>query len=112
MCPVGSRSIDPCANRGRGRSVDAAPPEQLKTRVEADPPERDDDTDAGKGVELGVEVGQAGGDFLRRRLVVGRRTPDRGCDERVAELQAVAGVVGGGEIRESGAMKRGHQEIA
>ena len=56
---------------------------------------------------------QARGDLLRRRLVVGRRTADRGRDERVAQLSAHRpAMLRGGDVRETGAMQRGHQEVA
>ena len=63
--------------------------QQLKTRVEADPPERDDDADAraapsisasrcGRQVAISSGVG----------LLSGGAHRDRGGDERVAQLQA------------------------
>ena len=84
MRPVGSRCDRAVRERGRGRDTTPAPLEQLQIGVEPDPPERDDDPDAGKRVDLGVEVRQAVGDFFGRRLVVGRRAADGGGDERVA----------------------------
>ena len=56
--------------------------------------------------------GRQRGDFLRRRLVVRRRAPDRGGDERVAQGQAVVRMVRRRDVGEAGAVQRGHQEVA
>ena len=55
---------------------------------------------------------QAARDLLGRRLVVGRRAPDRRGDERITQCQPVVRVLRRGDVREAGAMERGHQEIA
>jgi len=96
-------------NRGMPESglrtdVHAAALQQLQVGVEANPPERDDDLDVGQRGELGLEMGKAVGDLVGGRLVIGRRAADRGGDERVAQLQAVARVARGRDVRESGAL--------
>ena len=91
---------------------DVAAPQKLQVRVERDLAERDDDAHVGQRVDLGLKVGKAPRDLLRRRLVVGRRTPDRRGDECITEDQAVVRIARRRDVREAGAMERAHEKVA
>src|SRR5262245_19686244 len=56
-------------------------------------------------------MGEARGDLVRRGLVVGWRAAHRGCDERIAELQAISWMLRRRHVRKPCAVQSGHQEI-
>ena len=58
------------------------------------------------------QMGMAGGDFVRRRLVVGRCAPDRGGDERVGHDQAVIRALRRGNAGKAVRVHGAHQEVA
>jgi hypothetical protein len=92
--------------------LDASPAHQLQPRVEADLAERHDDLHAWQRRGLCVEMIETACDLFRQRLVVGWRAAHRHRHERVAQLQAIVRVCRCGEVRESGAIQRRHEEVA
>ena len=105
--------VGECMSELRTRpDVHAAVLQQPQVGVEADLAQRDDDADARERGDLGVEMRQTTDDLFRRWLVVGRRAAHGGGDERVAQPQAVVRMLRRRDVRETGAVQRGHQEIA
>ena len=90
----------------------AATLQQLQPRIEADLAERDDDAHARQVSELDVEVIETARDLFGKRFVVGWSTPDSREDVGIGEAQAIIGALRCGDVRESGAIQRGHEEIA
>src|SRR5262245_4691124 len=91
---------------------DAAELEALEIGVEPNPAERDDDTYMRERRDFGVEVRQAVGDLFRRRLVAWRCATDGGGDVCAGQREAIVGILRRGNVRETGAMEGGHQEVA
>ena len=86
--------------------------EQTQVRVKGDLAECNDDDDARQRAEFGVEMRQTAADFLWCGLVVRRRAPHGGGDERIVECQPIVRALRCGNARESRTMKRRHEEVA
>ena len=100
------------AERRTGAQVDTAAPQQLQPGVEANPAERHDHAHVRERRRLGLEMREAAGDLLARRLVVRGRAPHRRGDVGVVERQPVVDALRRGNVREAGAVERPHQEVA
>ena len=66
----------------------------------------------GAGARLRSQDGQAAIDFFGQRLVRRRRASYRRGDIRVRQRQSIVDALRRGDVREAGALERGHQEVA
>jgi hypothetical protein len=90
----------------------AAPLQDTQPYIERDPAECDDHLDALELANLGFQMIEAAGDFLRLWCVIWRRTSHRGDDVSVIESEAIVDVTRGCDVGEARALERRHEEIA
>ena len=107
------RHTTPCRKRRpRPRQRFAAHYQELQPRVPRDLAERDDDLQVRQVRDFVREMGEAAIDFLGQRLVVRRRATNGRRDIGIRQLQPIVDALRGVDVREAGALQRGHQEIA
>src|SRR6185369_9048909 len=72
----------------------------VKVGFESDPAQRHNHPDLLEAVHLAVEIRRAVGQLLRKRLVIGWGTADRGGDVEIPQLKAILAIGSVGLIRE------------
>ena len=96
----------------RARQRLPARPASAQVGEPADPSEPDDDPRPLEQAQLLEQVRLTAGDLFQRRLVGGRRTPDRGRDVGVSQAQPVLGVLGRRLIGEPRLPERAIEPVA